>query len=101
MDKLGQIKARIMEHKSEFTRLMGLSPEDKASKYVKLQTLHVLKAIQNLTGRYVKSGGKLADLENKTIKMKQSEDIKIVDPVEVMKVDIAPSTKTKRGRKTK
>jgi len=97
MDKLGQIKARVMEHKSEFRRLMGLSPEDRASKYVKLQTLHVLKAIQNLTGRYVKSGGKATDLEEVVATKIEPKDIEVIDT----KVDIAPSTKAKRGRKTK
>ena len=91
MDKLGQIKARVMEHKSEFRRLMGLSSEDRASKYVKLQTLHVLKGIQKLTGRYVKSGGKVEDLN----------EVKPIKIVKEIKVDTTPSTKTKRSRKTK
>lgn len=95
MDKLEQIKARVMEHKSELNRLLNLPEEDRKSKFVKIETLHVIKAIQKLSGRYVKSGGNPLDLEEKE-KFKQSEDIKVVDVVEVV-----TAQKRKRGSKKK
>ena len=85
MDKIMQIRDRILEHKSELKRLYELPEETRANKFVKQQVLDTKKAIQKLTGRFAKIGGNVKELEDK------------------IEVDNAPSTKqkTKRGKKTK
>lgn len=96
MDKLTQIRARVMEHKSELNRLLNLPEEDRKSKFVKIETLHVIKAIQKLSGRYVKSGGNPSDLEEVVKTKVKPEDIKVIDVVEV-----TTAQKRKRGSKKK
>lgn len=92
MDKLKEIKARILENKSELERLNNLPILTRNIKEVKIQTLNITKSIQRLIGKYEKAGGKKSDLEEKKTIVKEE----IVGEIEKA---ISSKTKVKKGKK--
>lgn len=87
MDKQSEIKKRIMEHKQEFERLVNLPKDIRDSKPARVQMVHIMKAVQKLSNRYVQFGGNLEDLEEKKTVSKEEK--------------IVAAPKRKRGSKKK
>ncbi len=93
MDKLKEIKARILENKLELERLNNLPVTTRNMKEVSIQTLNITKSIQRLIGKYEKAGGKKSDLEEKKVIVKEE----IVN--ETKNKTIPSKTKVKKGKK--
>jgi len=93
MEKKDKIKARIIEHKEELRRLYGLPQTiEKSSKMIDTQIFNVKKAIQNLTVRFLKVGGRMEELEHLEPKIEKKETAPLI---------IREEKKIKRGRKSK